>query len=391
METAKRHPASFPNIGMPEGLSKHPTTNSGESISRRAVVAMPAALLGWSALGSAATLGLIAPQKQEFIDPTTEFQVTRWTEESAEAQLPGDLDRVMTRNDQQLLYASNRNGRWMPYLLQLPKGESLLIAETSELQPGSLSFLKDEKEVIYVDGLSLMRTQLRKSRSRELYEAANGWKPTGTLRISPDDRIVAVLETRDEASRIVFVDLGSGKFRTVIETAKGALKPLDFHPRFGLLLLDSRKSPVFQGGSTAPAISAFPTGEVLDARFDRSASRLMYLVHTPGPPERTQLMELSLPAGTHQLVANTSRFATFSPNSDNSVFVGASGSLAQPLLLLLLRVTRREFSLMEHSASQASSVRPFFTHNSQMIFFQSDRLGKNCVFSVSVKGLVEQT
>lgn len=374
------------------GRSHTPTTpNAGQSLSRRRAFALATGFMSLQGTGYAATLNLIAPQKQEFIDPATEFQVTRWTEEAADAQIPGDLDRVMTRNDQQLLYASNRSGRWMPYLLQVPKGESLPVAETADLRPGSLAFLKDEKEVIYVDGPSLIRAQLRKPRTRELYEAESGWTPTGTLRISPDDRTAALLETRNQASRIVFVDLGSGKSRTVIETAQGALKPLDIHPRFGLLLLDSRGVPVFQGGTAPPAMAPFPAGEVLDARFDEAGGRLMYLIHTQGPPERTQLMELSLPGGSHQFVANTSKFATFSPNADSSVFVGASGSIAQPLLLLLLRVTRREFSLMEHSASQPSVVRPFFSHNSQLIFFQSDRLGKTCIFSVSVKGLVERT
>ncbi|MCW5963388.1 MAG: hypothetical protein KIT83_05070 [Bryobacterales bacterium] len=376
---------------MLRSLHSPSNSNATERISRRQTLALAAGMLGLQGGGFAATVSLIAPQKQEFIDPATEFQVTRWTEEASDAQLPGDLDRVMTRNDQQLLYASNRSGHWLPYLLQVPKGESLPIAETANLQPASLAFLKDEKEVIYVDGLSLVRTQLRKSRSRELYEAANGWAPTGTLRISPDDRTVAVLESKGGASRIVFVDLGSGKSRIVIETAQGSLKPLDFHPRFGLLLLDSRGVPVFQGGTPLPALAPFPAGEVLDARFDHAGGRLMYLIRSQGPPERTQLMELALPGGSHQLVANTSKFATFSPNADGSVFVGASGSIAQPLLLLLLRVTKREFSLMEHSSSQPSVVQPFFSNNSQLIFFQSDRLGKNCIFSVSVKGLVEQT
>lgn len=189
----------------------------------------------------------------------------------------------------------------------------------------------------------------------------------------------------------MLLELPAGKARTLMEVENGSLTPLDLHPRYGLFLLDSRGLPRFQGGTPPSPLPAFPEGRILQARFSQPGDRLTYLLRSPGPPERTLLMELALPAGRHELVASTSKFATFSPNANSSVFVGASDSVAQPLLLLLLRVTRREFALMEHSATQPSVVQPLFSNNSQLIFFQSDRLGKNCIFSVNVKGLVERT
>lgn len=367
------------------------TATAPATVSRRSLFLLPALLLGNVRRGEAAILGQISPQKKEFIDPTTEFQVTRWTEESATARLPGELERAISRNNQQLLYASNRSGLWQPFLLNLPKGDSVQLAAANELSPDSLALLKDDKEFLYLDGATLVRAQIRRNRARDLYRAEDGWIPNGALRVSPDDRNVALLETRGAASRVMFVDLAAGKPRQVLESSQGLLQLLDFHPRYGLLLLDTRGTPVFHGGASSPAIPPFPPGEVLHARFSGSANQLIYLLHTTAPSERTQLMEFDVATKTHQLIANTSKFAVFSPNADSSVFVGASASLAQPLLLLLLRVTRREFSLMEHSASEPSVVRPIFTHDSQTIFFQSDRLGNNCIFSVSVKGLVEQT
>ncbi len=388
-ETASEGPASLGNVGMSDRFREH--ASPAPRISRRLALALPAALLEWPALSQSATLSLVAPQKQEFVDPATEFKVTRWTEEGAEAALPGDLDRVLSRNDQQLLYASNRSGTWMPYILHLPSGESTLLAEAQGLQPASLAFLRGDKEVIFLDGAALVRSQLRRPRVREVYRANDGWMPSGKILLSPDDRSVAVHETRGESTRIVFVELGSGKSRTVIETASGSLAPFDIHPRYGLLLLDSRQTPVFQGGTVPNPLSPFPAGLVLQARFNQAGDHLTYLLRSPGPPERTMLMEVALRGGRHELIANTSKFAAYSPNTNGSVFVGASDSVAQPFLLLLLRVTRREFALMEHSASKPSVVQPVFSHNSQLIFFQSDRLGKNCIFSISVKGLVEQT
>jgi hypothetical protein len=358
---------------------------------RRAVLALSGALLGLSRGFADVTVAQVEPHKKEFLDPATEFQVTRWTEEGAEARLPGDPDRVISRNDALLLYSSNRSGQWMPYVMRLPSGESTLLAEAQQLQPASLAFLRGDGELIFVDGPSVVRTQLRRPRPRTLYRADDGWMPTGDIRIAPDDRTVALLQTRSDAARVVFVELSNGRSRTVIEAEKGALTPLDLHPRYGLFLLDSRGLPAFQGGTPPSPLPAFPEGRILQARFNAEGDRLTYLLRSPGPPERTLLMELALPGGRHELVASTSKFATFSPNPNSSVFVGASDSVAQPLLLLLLRVTRREFALMEHSATQPSVVQPLFSNNSQLIFFQSDRLGKNCIFSVSVKGLVERT
>jgi oligogalacturonide lyase len=385
----------------PDSLLPSPsgTTPSGTSElpSRRGFLALPFAAM-FPLLSSAAVVANVEPQKRQYIDPATEFEVTRWTEESATAALPEDLERALTRNDKQLLYASNRGGLWQPYLMNLPQGDSVQVAQTVELRPQSLLFLKDEKDVVFLDGPSLVRAQLRGRRVRQLYTAQDGWQPTGSLRIFPDDHAVAITEARDQATRVMLVELASGRARQLIESSRGALQVADVHPRYGFLILDAAGVPSFHGGGQKRGMAAFPEGQILHARFDAKGTMLMYLLRTSIPAtddrpagERTQLMEFDLESNEHRLVANTSRFATFSPNADSSVFVGASGSVAQPLLMLLLRVTRREFSLMEHSASQPAVVRPFFSNDSQTVFFQSDRLGTNCIFSVSVKGLVERT
>lgn len=351
-----------------------------------------AALVGGGVFSAeAATLAQIRSQKQVFVDPATEYQVTRWTEDSANAHLPTDPNRALAANDSQLLYASNRSGSWQPYLLDLKQGTSLQTAVAKDLQPHSLAMLRDGKDIVYLDGDALVRNEIRRGRTRELYRSADGWTCTGKLVLAHDDRTAAVLERKGDVTRIVFIDPGSGKSRPVLQATTGDLIPLGFHQRFGLLLLDSQHKPSLVGGASTPAIPEFPKGEVLQARWDRTGRVMMYLLHTTGTPERYQLMEYDLDAGQHRLIANTTKFATFSANPDGSVFVGASSSVAQPLLLLLLRVTRREFSLMEHHSTVPAAVNPFFSNDSQTLYFESDRLGKSCVFSLSVKGLVEKT
>ncbi|MCZ2155352.1 MAG: hypothetical protein LC114_15850 [Bryobacterales bacterium] len=273
----------------------------------------------------------------------------------------------------------------------ISRGDSTQVAEARDLKPHSLALLRNGKEVVFLDGDTLIRNDVARKRSRDLYRSPEDWRVTGNLLLSHDDRMAAVTEQRQGTTRIVFVDAASGKSREVLR-ADGGLVPLGFHERYGLLVLNSQQKPVLVGVPNAPRLPDFPEGDVLQARWDRSGKILIYLLRTQdGGITRHQLMEYDLDQGIHRFIANTTRFATFSANADASVFVGASASKAQPLLLLLLRVTKRELPLMEHRSSDAASVNPFFSNDSQTLFFESDRLGKTCIFSVSMEGLVEKT
>ncbi len=103
------------------------------------------------------------------------------------------------------------------------------------------------------------------------------------------------------------------------------------------------------------------------------------------------LRENTPDTGADALIAPTSQFVHFGRNGDASVFVGASGSKASPHVLLLLRMTRREFTLAEHRASDPAMVAPIFSPMSQRVFFASDRHGKPAIYSMSVEKLVEET
>jgi oligogalacturonide lyase len=71
--------------------------------------------------------------------------------------------------------------------------------------------------------------------------------------------------------------------------------------------------------------------------------------------------------------------------------VGASRNVSSPALLLLLRVTRREFTLCEHKAGSAELVAPRFSPDSQRVYFQTDRHGKPAIYDMHVEKLVEKT
>ena len=109
------------------------------------------------------------------------------------------------------------------------------------------------------------------------------------------------------------------------------------------------------------------------------------------PTQLNAIREQTPDANTDKMVAKTSQFAHFGFNRDTSVFVGASRNKASPTVLLLLRVTRREFSLCEHKASRPEMTAPIFAPDSQRIYFVSDRHGKPAIYAMHVEKLVEKT
>jgi oligogalacturonide lyase len=122
-----------------------------------------------------------------------------------------------------------------------------------------------------------------------------------------------------------------------------------------------------------------------------SGKTLLYL-HVPDDPKQLiTLREVSPDDDADNQVARTSQYATFAPNSDASVFAGASRSKASSYILILLRVTRRELALCEHHASDPSLVSVIFAPDSRSVLFVSDRHGKAAIYRVPVERFVEET
>jgi Tol biopolymer transport system component len=132
-------------------------------------------------------------------------------------------------------------------------------------------------------------------------------------------------------------------------------------------------------------------GRIGPANWAPDGRTLLYL-HFPDDPTQLNAIREHIPdTNTDRLVARTSQFVQFGFNRDTSVFVGASRNTASPTILLLLRVTRREFTLCEHKTSHPADAAPRFSPDSQRIYFQSDRDGKPAIYSVHVEKLVEKT
>ena len=132
-------------------------------------------------------------------------------------------------------------------------------------------------------------------------------------------------------------------------------------------------------------------GRIGSAQWSNDGKTVLYLNIPEDRAQLNAIREFTPDANTDKLVAKTSQFASFGFNRDSSVFVGASGNQSSPVVLILLRLTRRELTLCEHKATDPAAAAPRFSPDSQRIYFQSDREGKPAIYCMHVEKLVEKT
>ena len=166
-------------------------------------------------------------------------------------------------------------------------------------------------------------------------------------------------ECRGEASRLREVRLANGAARTITEAGWRMADPLG-RPRRAQLLYrqgDEGLWLVNTDGRQNRRLK-LADGGVGSAGWAPGGRTVLYLNVPTDTTQLNAIREFTPDDNTDKMVGKTSQFAAFSSNRDSSVFVGASRNAASPHVLLLLRVTRREFTLCEHKASRPREVAP---------------------------------
>jgi hypothetical protein len=132
-------------------------------------------------------------------------------------------------------------------------------------------------------------------------------------------------------------------------------------------------------------------GRVREPYWDVDGESILFLrdVTAPNGSVLAEIHGQSVHRGAEYFVSSTSQFACFAPNSDATVFVGASRSRAQPNVILMLRSPDREMTLCEHRSSHPAEVSPVFSPDNRRIYFGSDHEGRPAIYSVNVELLVE--
>ena len=349
--------------------------------------AMPPGVL--AAAATRTQRGQSLPQAGEFVrfaDPATEIPIVRLTSPAFAHLLPASGNRYVQLKPRVLYCSSDRiGGRMMPFQIDLRTGAVHQVAETVALDPASLCLDAPGKFLYLLDGTQLTEAPL--TTKHDIKRAEVLVEGVTSFGIGESKAELFVIR----GNRLQF----NGKDQTAL--AEDAAGPCRVRPGGGGCLfsrivsedlrefwyasVDSRSKPVLlaKGRISSPAWSA-DGGSLFFLRNVPKNSVYVAEIWEVKPEERVE-----------RCLASTSQFATFSANGNDSVFVGASSSKAQPNLILLLREARRELTLCEHRSSQPSAVRPTFSPDSRRVYFESDREGKSAIYSVNVEQLVEPT
>lgn len=323
-------------------------------------------------------------ESQLFLDAATELEITRLTNPAHSSLLLPRAHRSLTRRSDQLLFASQRDGAWKLYFADLKSGAQRPAAADPVDAPRFASLLPDDRTVVY---LSARRLRASSSRIREV-SLPEGLEPLEGPLPTPDGLAAFLLARRGPDFQLLLWTFASAQL-TPILTSPQPLAALTVAPRSRALLLTRGTNEVCllpPGASqlTSAARAAGPAGSLQWAPAGTS-----FFFSETAANRRILIQEKDYPSLQPAFTAPTSQYLDFTSNRDGSVFAGASASQASPLILLMLRVNRRELPICEHRSTQPVNL--LFSPNSQRVLFHTNRHGNFCIYWQRVDRLVEET
>jgi oligogalacturonide lyase len=325
---------------------------------------------------------------KRFLDAATEFEVVRMTGTDYESILPSNTGRAVSRRADFFLCASNRGQGMQAYRIDVKTGKTRQLTELAALEPETMTLAGNDRWLYAIDGVRLLQINLGSLRERQLAELSGSARK---LSVSEDGLNAVYAEKAGDRTRLRFLPTGKPVPQTVAEFA-GTLTEVGVRPRrAGLFYVHDNVLSLASFDGRENRELKTPPGQVLEAQWSPDGRAILYLHKPEGEGKLNEIREIVPDTNTDTLLSKTSQFVRFAPNGDASVFLGASGSKAQPTLLLLLRSVRRELTVCEHKCSDARLANPTFAPNSQRIFFQTDRHGKMVIYSMVVDRLVDPT
>lgn len=351
-------------------------------ITRRALLALLPASIAAQTRRRPASKARPLPSVGEFVrfyDPATENPVVRLTNPNTSNVLPAPANHFVSVKERFLVFSSDRTGKFAPFKVDLRTGALRQIADASNLSPLSVCLAPHERSLYFLDGGQLKEADLARAKAETIAENVSSFSPAplGAGVFVVRENKLEHVNGKNVTTLAEGVDDGCLSRPGNSPGCLFAKRPAGDTREFWVVSLTTR-----------PVLLA--SGRISNPFWSPEGQSIVFLRDVPG--NNTLLSEIhEVPAqgGAENLITATSQFASFSPNGDGSVFVGASRSKAQPDVMLLLRSGRSELTLCEHRASQPANVCPVFSPDARRVYFQSDHEGKPAIYSVNVELLVE--
>ena len=346
------------------------------------------------ALGHAGSLtkGQELPSDRgKYPDPATEFEVLRLTSAKYSSFLPASPARIISRNSDFYIFASDRTGKLEAFRMDLKNANWRQLTQCESLDADSLVLLPQDRSFAWYDQERLFVSALSGGRERTVYESPSGWRHHPGLHVADDGMNAFAVEAKDGQYRLRMISLAKGTAVTLAEQS-GPIELVGSRPKRASFLYRAENALwlVHHDTKQNRRLKTVP-GKVAAAYWSPEGEAVEYL-HIPDETNKlNSLREHTPESNADVLIGTTSQFVTFIPNIDASVFLGASRSKASPVVLLYIRYSKRELTLCEHKSSDPVQTKVRFTPSSQRILFQSDMHGKPAIYFMDVRKLVELT
>jgi oligogalacturonide lyase len=321
-----------------------------------------------------------------FADPTTETTVVRLTSPAHANVLPSATNRFISLKPRVLFCSSDRFGKMSPFEIDLRTGAIRRVAETNALDPSSLSLDGQARSLYFLDGGTLSEIAVGSRR-----------EPKRTTPLASDIVSFGIGASRTELFAIrgrQLLKLEGGASAVLADNAQAPclVRPGGRGCLFSRSIAGDDREFWYVAANPGVTLTLLAKGRVSDPYWSSDGESVLFLRDVPkNDVFISEVREVKPEEGKERCVTKTSQFAAFAPNENDSVFVGASRSRAQPNIILLLRSAQRELTLCEHHSSNPAEVKPAFSPDSRRVYFQSDREGKPAIYSVNVEQLVEPT
>ena len=359
--------------------------------SRREFLFVAAAAAGTTPLANAASARAFPSEFKKLTDSATEFPLLRLTSPEYNSGLPTPASRFISRKSSFMLYASDRSGgKTAIYKLDIKSGENTMIAEGAAIEGRFAALTPDDRGCCYADGDVLFAVLLQGSKARELYHSPEGWQRAGLPAFTEDGIATLWPEQNAQMFRIRFISTMKPGATTAVESPEAVSEIAPRPRRAGFMYRRGKELWLASFDAQQNYRLKIAAPAYASAQWTADGRSILYLSR-PEPPGLSEIREFTPDTNEDKLVSKTSQFAIFGRNADSTAFVGASGSKASPYLFLLVRAVKRELAIAEHKASDPTTVMPVFSPNSQRVFFETDRDGHRCLYSMTVDKLVEET